>query len=255
MTKAHAMQRDLRLSRALGLLLTTATAALVSACAATDGVETAPAPVAEIVLPVFDADDALTRKWRHVKVWGDSDWRLVALGDDIVIEPDVDGSSTALARYIDIDTEICPIAEWSWRVDALPDGADLASRKSEDVAASIFFAFGDPGTFSNPDPVPTLRYVWSTETNPVGEIVASPYFPASLKSVVVRSGPDGLGDWQSERRDLRADFEAAFGEAPPEPVRIVALFTDNDHLELPAKAFYANARALCTEEPDSFWSG
>jgi len=169
------------------------------------------------------------------------------------IEPAVDRSSTALARWVEFDTGTCPVAEWSWRVDHLPEGADLASRKSEDVAASLFFVFGNPGTLSNPRPVPTLRYVWSAETNPPGSIVDSPYFPETLRSIVVRSGPEGLGSWQTERRNLIDDYRAAFGASPDQPVQVIALFTDNDHLGQPLRSLYRSAIVWCTEEPDGFW--
>ena len=117
------------------------------------------------------------------------------------------------------------------------------------MAASIFFAFGDPGVFSNPDPVPTLRYVWATETDPVDRIVDSPYFPGIIRSVVVRSGPERVGEWVTERRDLVADYASAFGGQPEGKVEIVALFTDSDHGKDRIEAFYAWARARCTEEP------
>jgi len=210
-------------------------------------------PWEEERLQIFAAADALQQKWRHVRIWGESSWTLAAVGDRVAIVPSVDGSSTALAHPIELDTGKCPVAEWTWRVDALPEQADLASRDSEDVAASLFFVFGDPGALSNPRPVPTIRYAWSTAANPPGAIVDSPYFPGTLRSIVVRSGPDGLGAWVAERRDLRADYEAAFGTPPKEPVRVVALFTDNDHLKEPVRAMYLEASALCTELPDEPW--
>ena len=197
------------------------------------------------VLPVFTASDALVSDWQNVKVWGKSDWRLVAVDNEVAIEALVDGSSTALARWIDIDTRLCPLIEWAWRVDALPEGANLASRDSEDVAASVLFVFGDPGTFSNPKPVPTVRYVWSTSADPFGSVIESPYLPKTLRSIVVRSGKEDVGKWVTERRNLRADYAAAFGKEPPGPIRAVALYSDNDHLKRPARALYSQARALC----------
>lgn len=206
---------------------------------------------AEFPVPIFTAGDALTEKWRHLRVWGETEWRLVALDGEVAIRAVARGTSSALARYVEIDTGICPVAEWSWRVDALSPNADLTSRKTEDVAASLFFVFGDPGTLANPDPVPTIRYVWSADANPPEAVFKSPYFPNSLRNVVVRSGTGDLGAWVTERRDLRADYQRAFGEPPTEPVQVFALFTDNDHLKEPTEAYYRDARVLCTEEPES----
>ncbi len=199
--------------------------------------------------PIFTAADALDKGWLHFRVWHETEWKLVPLDDEIVISATGEGSSSGLARWVEIDPDDCPTIDWSWRVDALPERADLATRDREDVAASLFLAFGDPGSLSSPKPVPTIRYVWATAANPVGEVIDSPYFPGTLRSIVVRSGADALGTWVSEQRDLREDYRLAFGVAPPEPIQAFALYTDNDHLEEPVQAYYRSAVVLCSRAP------
>lgn len=221
----------------------------LSACAAGPP-PTADAPQAlDVTFPIFSAADALTKRWQRVQVWKTSDWRLAVVGGEIAIEPAVDGSSTALARWVAFDTATCPVAEWTWRVEALPATADLASREAEDMAASVMFIFGDPGSMQNPDPVPTLRYVWATPANPPETVVESPYFPGFLRSVVVRAGGAGPR-WVRERRNLREDYLAAFGVLPSESVEAFALYTDNDHNSEAVKAYYRDAKVLCTEAPE-----
>lgn len=200
---------------------------------------------------LFTATDALDRDWLHFQVWRDTEWKLAVLDDEIVISATGKGSSSGLARWVEIDTADCPMIEWSWRVDTLPEQADLAQRDREDVAASLFLAFGDPGSLSNPKPVPTIRYVWSTAANPVGSIIDSPYFPGNLRSLAVRSGAQAVGTWVTERRDLRADYDMIFGERPAEPIQAFALYTDNDHLEEPVQAYYRWAQVLCSQMPES----
>ena len=200
--------------------------------------------------PVFAAADALDRDWLHFRIWRETEWRLAALDGEIVISATGKGSSSGLGRWVAIDTAKCPVLEWSWRVDALPAGADLAERDRDDVAASLFLAFGDPGSLSVPRPVPTIRYVWSAAANPIGTVVDSPFFPGTLRNVVVRSGADDLGIWVTERRDLREDYRLAFGGPPAGPIQAFALFTDNDHLEEPMQAYYRWASVLCTEPPE-----
>lgn len=202
------------------------------------------------VFSLFNAADALTRKWRRVQIWSKSEWRLAVVDDAVAIEPVVDTSSSALVRWTEFDTEDCPNAEWTWRVETLPKKTDLSSRESEDVAASLMFVFGDPGSMVNPDPVPTLRYVWAPDDTGGDEPIASPYYPNFLRSIVVRRG--GAGErWVTETRNLRDDYNAAFGEMPTEPVMVFALFSDNDHLGEPVKAYYRSAHVLCSELPDS----
>jgi hypothetical protein len=207
----------------------------------------AAAPVEGETLTVFTADDALTRDWQLFRVWRTADIGLAALDGQVAIRAYADGASAGLGRWIDIDTDVCPTLEWTWRVDRLPPQADLASKEAEDMAASVLVFFGDPGSLTLPKPVPTLRYVWATGTQPVGAVVDSPYLPGTLRSLVVRSGPADLGRPVTERRDLVADFTTAFGRKPPEPARLVALFTDADHETGPVEAHYFGARALCAE--------
>lgn len=248
------MTSRMRKGRSLVIAMIGAATAL-AACTAPLPVPQAPpsgTPLANLteVFTVFTATDALVKKWRPVQVWSESDWKLVVLDGEIAIEPRVEKSSTALTRYVEFDADKCPVAEWSWRVDALPEGADLASREAEDMAASIMFVFGDPGSFTNPNLVPTLRYVWSNGREPVDTVVRSPYFPEKLRSIVVRSGPAAEG-WITERRNLANDFRMAFGKPPSKAVEVFALYTDNDHLGQPVKAAYRWARMLCSELPDA----
>lgn len=215
--------------------------------------EAEPPPVAAAgephILPVFEAADALRREWQHVSIWGETDWSLAGIDGEVVIEAVGRGTASALARWIEIDTGHCPVVEWSWRVDALPAGGDLSVGEREDVAASLMFVFGDPGALSNPKPVPTIRYVWASANNAVGEIIDSPFFPGTLRNIVVRSGRGALGRWVTERRNLYDDYSRAFGEAPAEPVEVFALYTDNDHLEERTVARYRWARMRCTRPP------
>ncbi|MEM7497291.1 MAG: DUF3047 domain-containing protein [Pseudomonadota bacterium] len=225
---------------------------LLAACAREAATAPDPgAPPGEIPLVLFEANDALEEDWQKFDVWQNTSFDLVPAGDRIAIRARAKGASGLLARRVSVDPETCPQLEWSWTVEGLPSTADLSSRKAEDMAAAIFVAFGDPGVFSNPDPVPTLRYVWSTSNEPKGTVVASPYFPATLRSVVVRSGPADVGTVVTERRDLLADFEAAFGGEPEDRIEVLALFIDSDHGEEPLEAHFLGARALCIEEPEA----
>ena len=46
--------------------------------------------------------------------------------------------------------------------------------------------------------------------------------------IVVESGTSRVGEWVSERRNVAADFRAAFGEAAP-PITAVILAADTDN--------------------------
>ena len=105
--------------------------------------------------------------------------------------------------------------------------------------------FGDPGFLVNPDPVPTLRYVWTNKKFPIEAVIDNPHLPGVVRSVVIRSGEEHLGQWMTERRNVIDDFEIAFGQPPPDTIHAIVLFTDNDETKQPVEAYYEWIQAIC----------
>ena len=195
---------------------------------------------------LFDPQMTIQDEWIHLQFRGTTDYHLAVVEGRLAIAARGQESASGLIRAAEVDLEDCPVLEWNWRVEQLQHNAMLRTKDQEDVAASIMLLFGNPGSFFNPDPVPTLRYVWTNENEKVGAIIDSPYMPGVVKTVVARAGADQLGSWVSERRDMLADFKAAFGAPPPEPLWAVAIFTDNDQTKQPVMAYYGAARARCS---------
>jgi len=141
--------------------------------------------------------------------------------------------------------------EFSWHVPALIDGADVGQRQTDDAPARLMLAFeGDRSTFSaknamlselahaisgEPLPYATLVYVWCN-TRPVGTVVLN-HRTDRIRKLVVASGPQQLNQWLHFRRDVRADFELAFGEAPG-ALLTIGLMTDSDNTRSSALAWY-----------------
>jgi len=199
-------------------------------------------------VPLFSGATALQDGWQHVRLRGATDWRLVALDGTVAIRAEGQSSASGLFRYVETDHPKCTTGgtlHLRWRVDAVQTSSDLTERGQEDVGAGLFLLFGDPGMLSDPQPVPTLRYVWAGVGLPVGTVVDSPYLPGVVRSIVLRNETASLGEWATETRDLAADFRAAFDREPTDPVQAIALFTDNDQTGEPAIAHYGNAEIVC----------
>lgn len=140
---------------------------------------------------------------------------------------------------------------FSWKIDGLAPGADLADAQNEDSPVRIVLAFDGDRTQLSPrthrlseltrlltgEPLPyaSLVYVWSN-TEPVGTVVVNPRTDR-IRKLVVESGSDQLGRWRDHERDVHADFLRAFGE-PPGPLVAVALMTDTDNTQSRLKAWY-----------------
>ena len=100
---------------------------------------------------------------------------------------------------------------WSWRVDSLPADLREDSLPSHDYL-SIAVEFDDGQD---------LTYYWSAAL-PVGTVYRCPLPTWKDKEthVVVRSGPDGLGRWLTERRDVHEDYRRYIGGPARSVVRV-----------------------------------
>jgi hypothetical protein len=179
-----------------------------------------------------------------------TDYRLDSYQDRLSIRAEGQRAASGLVLPVNIDVEACPYLEWEWRVEKLQESASLYEADLEDTAASIWVMFGDPepgpwGAITAPKPVPTLRYVWTTDKIQEETIIDSPSQPGVIRSIVVQGGIVSPLAWESEQRDLAADYQAAFGGLPKSNVLAVALVTGNFHTQEPVVAHYGAARLRC----------
>jgi hypothetical protein len=145
--------------------------------------------------------------------------------------------------------------QFAWRVDHLMPEADMAERDRDDSPVRLILAFeGDRSRFSaknamlsdltealtgEPLPYATLMYVWSNQA-PVGSVIVNPRTDR-VRKWVLESGPAHVQQWRQYQRDVRADFEKAFGEAPGALVGM-AIMTDSDNTRSHVRAWYGDIR-------------
>jgi Protein of unknown function (DUF3047) len=90
-----------------------------------------------------------------------------------------------------------------------------------------------------------IGYIWDTLA-PAGTVIPS----ASTRTVtyvVLRSGPELLGKWLTERRDVREDYRRIHG-AEPEPPGAVALAVDSNDTGSVAESYVGELRFVATRE-------
>lgn len=196
-------------------------------------------------MPLLNVATVIQDGWMELPLRGTTKYRITTVDGRVVIQATGRNAASGLIRLVQTDTARCPVISWSWRVDTLQKDADLRIKDKEDVAASIFLLFGDPGFLVNPDPVPTLRYVWTNKKFPIEAVIDNPHLPGVVRSVVIRSGEEHLGQWMTERRNVIDDFEIAFGQPPPDTIHAIVLFTDNDETKQPVEAYYEWIQAIC----------
>jgi hypothetical protein len=166
-----------------------------------------------------------------------------------------DSAASVLRHHVRIEPADLDRLRFSWKVPQLIADADIGRRESDDSPVRVILAFeGDRSKFSARDsmlselmraltgeemPYATLMYVWCNK-RPAGTVVASPRTDR-IRKMVLESGPGRLNQWLDYERDIRADYERAFGEAPGALVGI-AIMTDSDNTKSTAKAWYGPVR-------------
>jgi hypothetical protein len=121
-----------------------------------------------------------------------------------------DGSFYSFGIDTPFDPEQYPVLTWRWRVERMPQGADISTRRGDDAAARLFVVFRDA---ADPSIKRKLEYVWDT-THAPGTIIPDPYSPDTMKAVVLESGSAKLGQWIPEKVNLVSDYQRAFGTKP-----------------------------------------
>jgi hypothetical protein len=90
-------------------------------------------------------------------------------------------------------------------------------------------------------PYATLMYVWCNKREP-GTVLPSPR-TERIRKIVLESGARNLDRWMEYERDIRADFERAFGE-PPGALVSIGVMTDSDNTRSTARAWYGPVRLV-----------
>jgi hypothetical protein len=181
-------------------------------------------------------------------------YSLVRDGDAVVLRANAEASMAGVAHPLKLDARAHPVIEWRWKILNLLTKSDIATKGGDDYPARVYVLF-DYDIRKLPFPVRTrirlarlygadvplaaLCYVWDGKAA-AGTSVWSAYTDR-VRMIVAESGGTNLGKWVTIRRDVTADFRAAFGEEPP-AISGVVLATDTDNTGESATAFYGDIR-------------
>ena len=144
------------------------------------------------------------------------------------------GTASGLYRRLRVDLEKTPILNWTWRVDGTLGAIDERTRAGDDYSARVYVIRSHPVFVWR---TRAVNYVWASG-RAEGETWPNAYTD-SARHVAVRSGDAQAGQWIGERRDVRADFRALFGE-DVRSIDAVAIMTDTDNTGAAATAYYAD---------------
>lgn len=181
-------------------------------------------------------------------------YSLVRDGDAVVLRADAEASMAGVAHPLKLDVRAHPVIEWRWKILNLLTKSDIATKGGDDYPARVYVLFDYDirklpfsvrarirlaRLYGADVPLAALCYVWDGKAA-AGTSVWSAYTDR-VRMIVAESGGANLGKWVTIRRDVAADFRAAFGEDPP-AISGVVLATDTDNTGESATAFYGDIR-------------
>ena len=183
-------------------------------------------------------------------------YSLVRDAEAVVLRADAEASMAGVAHPLKLDARAHPVIEWRWKILNLLTKSDIATKQGDDYPARVYVLFDYDirklpfsvrarirmaRLYGADIPLAALCYVWDGKAA-VGTSVWSAYTDR-VRVIVAESGGANLGKWVTIRRDVAADFRAAFGEDPP-AISGVVLATDTDNTGESATAFYGDIRFL-----------
>jgi DUF3047 family protein len=147
---------------------------------------------------------------------------LKSTGDHSIIAKDLSGVNLAATPWL----------EWTWRVDALPRGANLEKKEQGDSAAEIHLVWKAGNRI--------LGYAWD-ETLSLERFFENPR-QAGVYFLIVTSGKAQPGKWISMKRHVIEDYKKVFNAEPPGPPDRIAISIDSNQTRSTAESYIGAIR-------------
>lgn len=201
-----------------------------------------------------DNSTGLPRGWKHLtfpKISRHTTYKVEGQADKIWVKAESHASASALIKEVEIDPNVYPILRWHWKVENIIQKGDEGKKEGDDYAARVYVNFlYDPKKaslwertqygvwytiYGSYPPKGAINYIWANKL-PQGKVIDNAY-TSRAKMIAVESGPERVGVWMSEERNIYQDYIALFGEEPPSVIGI-AIMTDTDNTQDKAVAYY-----------------
>jgi hypothetical protein len=178
---------------------------------------------------------------------------LVDDGGTVVLHAMADNAASGLGQPINASISATPWLRWRWKLEAPIASADNTVAQKEDSPARVILEFdGDRSKLplsdravnslseqlsGRPLPYATLMYIYANKTT-VGTVIPNPH-TRRIQMIVVATGDDGVGAWQSFTRNVVEDYKRAFKEDPGKLLTL-GVMTDTDNTGEKTQAWYGD---------------
>ncbi len=157
-----------------------------------------------------------------------------------VIKAESLGSSASLFQEIGEKQKDFSILSWKWKISNVVRSAIETRKDRFDTAARVIVVFGRESGFRGFGGGPSgsiIEYIWASHV-PKGHVFDHPG-ERECKVFVLESGEGKAGQWIHEERNIRKDYQAAFGTKPGDLLAI-GIETDTDHSNEKVTAYYSD---------------
>ena len=176
--------------------------------------------------------------WEVRSFLGMTQYAMVTLDSESVLQADADASASALYREQSIDLDDTPYLHWRWRTDStLGTNIDETRKSGDDYVARLYVVRSGGFAFWR---TKALNYVWASN-QATGSRWDNPFAGDNVQMLAVDSGSAHIGQWRHHVRDVKADWLAAFGESI-DNLDGIAIMTDTDNSGAQARSWYADVR-------------
>jgi hypothetical protein len=195
-------------------------------------------------------------EWKPVSLASfktNTDYLTVVEDGAIVVRATAHNSASLLAVQTDFDPHQFPVLSWRWKVVQGIPAAHSGEQAKEDAPVRVMVAFtGDTSKLAfkerfaasaaqtisgQPLPYATLMYIWGSKVALDSVTVSSR--SSRVRMLAVAVDDQGIGKWQTYKRNLVEDFKRAFGEEPGN-VASIEIMTDTDNTGADAQAYYGD---------------
>ena len=191
--------------------------------------------VAENQLPIGDFSHNRLDGWETKSFKGETQYRLQSIDEMTVLTANSHAAGSGLVKQQTIDLEQTPFINWSWRIGNRLTGLNEQSKAGDDYAARVYVVVKGGLAFWQ---TKAINYVWAS--NSKKNNVWPNAFAGDHAMMLVLRGPEAaLNVWQTEKRNVKADFKRLFG-VDIHNIDAVAIMTDTDNAGGQVSAFYGD---------------
>ena len=172
--------------------------------------------------------------WEEKSFEGNSRYIFVETDIGKVLQAKTEGKASGLFKEVSVDLVKTPWINWSWKVENTFKDNNERSKEGDDYAARVYVVVSGGVFFWN---TKALNYVWASR-EPKDSSWPNAY-TGNAKMIAIQSGDIKLNQWLKEKRNVREDFKALFGEDITN-IDVIAVMVDGDNTGQSATSYFGD---------------